>query len=84
MSNLRCGHISRSKDRVNYFVNDRISLLYVILPIFNTVNLNSSKYHHFEVFNKAVSLLKDNNHLSDKGKFEIVKLKKELNNMSGK
>jgi hypothetical protein len=84
MSNLRCGHISRSKDRVNYFVNDRISLLYVILPIFNTVNLNSSKYHHFEVFGKAINLLKDNKHLSDEGKFEIVKLKKELNNMSGK
>jgi hypothetical protein len=84
MNNLKCGHISRSQDRVNYFVNDRISLLYVILPIFNTINLNSSKYHKFKVFNKAVSLMKDNSHLYDKGKLDIIKCKNELNNMSGK
>jgi hypothetical protein len=84
MSNLRCGHISKSKDRVNFFVNDRNSLLHVILPIFNTVNLNSSKYHNFDVFKKAVSLLKDKDHLLDKGKFEIIKYKKEMSSMSGK
>jgi hypothetical protein len=84
MSKLKCGHISKSKDRVNFFVNDRNSLLHAILPIFNTVNLNSSKYHHFDVFRKAVSLLKDKNHLSDKGKFEIIKCKKEMDNMSDK
>lgn len=83
-SKLRCGHISRSKDRVNFFVNDRNSLLHVILPIFDSVNLNSSKYHHFEVFKKAITLLKNNNHLLDKGKLEIIKCKEEMNNMSGK
>ena len=84
MTNLKCGHISKSKDRVNFFINDRNSLLNVILPIFEFVNLNSSKHHHFEIFKKAVSLLNNKDHLSDKGKLEVIKCKKELNIMSGK
>ena len=84
MNTLKCGHISKSKDRINYFVNDKNSLLHVILPIFDSVNLNSSKYHHFVIFKKAVTLVKDKNHLSDKGKLEIIKYKKEMNDMSGK
>nr|YP_009254016.1 hypothetical protein [Hypomyces aurantius]ANC62701.1 hypothetical protein [Hypomyces aurantius] len=84
MNTLKCGHISRSKDRVNYFVNDLNSLLYVIIPIFNYVNLNSSKYHHYNLFAKAVELKKNNNKLSDTNKLEIIKLQKEMQNMSGK
>ena len=83
MNTLKCGHISKSKDRINYFVNDINSLLHVILPIFDYVNLNSSKYHHFVLFKKAVTLAKDKSHLSDKGKLEIIKYKKEMQNMSG-
>ena len=81
---LKCGHISKSKDRVNYFVNDLNSLLYVILPIFDQVNLNSSKYHHFELFKKAVLLTRDKGHLSPEGKLVIIDYKKEMTNMSGK
>jgi len=84
MNTLKCGHISKSKDRINYFVNDRDSLLHVILPIFDSVNLNSSKYHHYVIFKKAVTLVKDKSHLSDKGKLEIIKSKKEMSDMSDK
>lgn len=84
MNTLKCGHISKSKDRINYFVNDRNSLLHVILPIFDFVNLNSSKYHHFVIFKKAVSLIKNYNHLSANGKLDIIKYKKEMSDMSGK
>jgi hypothetical protein len=84
MNTLKCGHISKSKDRVNYFVNDINSLLYIIIPIFEDVNLNSSKYHHFLLFRKAVLLTKDKNHLLDKGKLEIIRYQKEMQNMSGK
>ena len=84
LNTLKCGHISKSKDRINYFVNDKNSLLHVILPIFDSVNLNSSKYHHFVIFKKAVTLVKDNRHLSDEGKLEIIKYKKEMSNMSGR
>lgn len=81
---LQCGHISKSKDRVNYFVNDINSLLYVIIPLFDYVNLNSSKFHHYELFKKAVLLTKDKSHLSDKGKFNIIAYQKEMQSMSGK
>ncbi len=84
MNTLKCGHISKSKDRINYFVNDRDSLLHVILPIFDSVNLNSSKYHHYVIFKKAVTLVKDKSHLSDNGKLEIIKSKKEMSDMSDK
>jgi len=49
-NNLKCGHISYSNNRINYFVNDINSLLYIIIPIFEFVNLNSSKHHHFLLF----------------------------------
>ena len=47
MNTLKYGHIYKYKDRVNYFVNDINSLLYVMIPVLDYVNLNSSKYHHF-------------------------------------
>lgn len=72
------------KNKVNYFVNDLNSLLYVIIPIFNYVNLNSYKYHHYNLFVKAVELKRDNKNISDINKLEIIKLQKEMQNMSGK
>lgn len=84
MNTLQCGHISKSKDRINYFVNDINSILYVIIPIFDHVNLNSSKYHHFLLLKKAVLLTKDKSHLSGKGKLDIIAYQKEMQSMSGK
>jgi len=81
---LKCGHITKSKDKVNYFVNDINSLLYVIIPIFDYVNLNSSKYHHFVLFKKAVLLTKNKGHLSAEGKLAIIDYKKEMQKFSGK
>lgn len=52
--NLKCGHISKSGNRVNYFVNDINSLINVIIPVFTNFSLNSSKFHHFMLFKKAV------------------------------
>jgi len=84
MKTLQCGHISKSQNRINYFVNDINSLLHVIIPIFDYVNLNSSKFHHYELFKKAVLLTKDKSHLSDKGKLDIIAYQKEMQSMSGK
>ena len=84
MNTLKCGHITKSKGKVNYFVNDLNSLLNIIIPIFNYVNLNSSKYHHFVSFSKAVELKRDSKKLSETSKLEIIKLKKEMSDMSGK
>lgn len=82
MNTFKCGHISRSNNKVNYFVNDLNSLFYIIIPIFNYFNLNSSKYHHFNLFAKAVKLKKENKNLSDVNKLQVIKLKKEMQNMS--
>lgn len=84
MYTLKCGHISKYENRVNFFVNDKDSLLNIIIPIFDFVNLNSSKYHHYLLFNKAVFLLKNKEHLLDEGKLTIIKCKKEMQNISGK
>ena len=81
--NLKCGHISSSENRVNFFVNDKLSLIYVVLPIFNYVNLNSSKYHHFILFEKALNLVKTNDHLNATGKMQIIDLQKQMQKMSG-
>lgn len=82
MRTLKCGHISRSKDRINFFVNDINSLLYVIIPIFEHFNLNSSKHYNFELFKKAVFLTKDKSHLNT-GKMEIINIQKEMQKLSG-
>jgi hypothetical protein len=84
MSILKCGHISESKDRINFFVNDLNSLLYVIIPLFEYVNLNSSKDYNFKLFKKAVLLTKDKSHLLNKGKLEIINLQNEMQKLSGK
>ena len=84
MNNLKCGHISKSNNRINYFVNDLNSLIHIILPIFDTVNLNSSKIHHYLLFKKAVMLTINKEHLEYKGKLKIIQYQKDMQNMSGK
>lgn len=84
MDTLKCGHISKSGNKINFFVNDQDSLLNIIIPIFNYVNLNSSKYHHFVLFKKALSLINNKEHFTDKGKLIIINCRKEMQNMSGK
>lgn len=81
-SKLNCGHISISGSRCNYFVNDRASLINVILPIFNYVQLSSSKFFQFLTFEKAVNIIKNKDHLSPKGKLEIIKCYYEMKNVN--
>lgn len=83
MNELKCGHISKSGNRINYFVNDINSLLNIIIPIFDYINLNSSKYYHYKLFKKAVMLTKDKKHLLNEGKLDIIKYQQEMQKMSG-
>lgn len=84
MNTLKCGHISKSGNRVNYFINDKNSLLNIVLPIFNNTNLNSSKYYQFKLFEKAVLLTNDKQHLLPQGKLDIINYKKEMHDISDK
>jgi hypothetical protein len=77
---LNCGHISISGPKCNYFINDKDSLLQILLPILNFTKLNSSKYHQFILFEKVVIFIfiKDKKHLSKEGKLEMIKFYHEL------
>ena len=75
---LNCGNISKSGDKCNYFVNDQKSLINVVLPIFNYVELKSSKYHQYLVFEKAVKLLINKKHLTPQGRLEILEYYKNI------
>ena len=69
---LNCGNISKSGYRCNYFVNDQKSLINVILPLFNYMELKSSKYFQYLIFKKAVNLLINKEHLTPQGKLKIL------------
>jgi len=84
MDILKCGHISKSNNKVNYFVNDINSLMHIIIPIFDNVNLNSSKINHYKLFREAIMLTKNKNHLLNENKLKIIKYKEEMQKMSGK
>jgi hypothetical protein len=79
--NLQCGKISISEanNKCNFFVNDAFSLINIIVPIFNFVQLNSSKFYQFKVFEEAVNLLKDKSHLTIEGKKKMIDCKNRLN-----
>ena len=77
--NLGCGKISISKNKCNFFVNDQASLIYIIMPIFNVVKLKSSKYDQFLVFEKAINLIKNKEHLTIEGLQKILCIKGSLN-----
>lgn len=71
-SKLKCGQISVSEERYNYFINDQASLINVILPVFKFVLLNSSKYFNFLVFEKVVNFIKNKYHLTSEGNLAII------------
>ena len=75
---MNCGHISISGNRFNYFVNDKISLINIIIPIFNYRKLNSSKLFKFLIFKQAVKLIENKKHLTSKGKFIIINLYNDI------
>ncbi len=77
---LKCGHISISGSRCNYFINDKVSLINVILPIFNFVELNSYKFYDYLIFERVINLIKNKHHLLLNGKKDIIKFYLEMKN----
>lgn len=80
--NLCSGHISISGSRCNYFINDQKSLIHIVLPIFSSLPLNSSKYFQFLIFKKAVNLLTNKVHLTDQGKFLMIQYYYQLKSLN--
>jgi len=54
-------------------------LINIIVPIFNFVQLNNSKFSQFKIFEEAVKLLNNKSHLTLEGKTKMVDYKKRLN-----
>lgn len=81
---LNCGSISKSKgggsasSASNFFISDQKSILNVVLPIFNSVELKSSKYFQYLVFKKAANLLINKEHLTLRGRIEILQYYNEM------
>lgn len=79
--NLCCGKISISGNRCNFFVSDRTSLMNIIIPVFNFIELKSSKYYQFLVFEKVANLIKNKYQRTTIGRLEIIKLYHESKNL---
>ena len=60
---LGIGKVYKNRNGVIYVVKSIEELVSVIIPLFDYVSLNSSKFHHYELFKNAVLLTKDKNHL---------------------
>ena len=80
--NLACGKISISENRCNFFVNDQASLINIIIPVFNLIKLKSSKYFQFLIFEKAINLIKNKDHVTPSGRLKIIKFYHEIKNPS--
>lgn len=75
---LNCGSISKTNGKCNFFISDQKSILDVVLPIFDSVELKSSKYFQYLVFKKAADLLINKEHLTLRGRIEILKYYHEM------
>lgn len=75
---LNCGSISKTNGKCNFFISDQKSILNVVLPIFESVELKSSKYFQYLVFKKAADLLINKEHLTLRGRIEILQYYHEM------
>lgn len=72
---LKCGKISISKNQWNFYISDFYSIKNVVIPLFNTFQLNSTKYSEFIIFKNAAEIVQTKSHLTYKGLSKISNLK---------
>jgi uncharacterized ubiquitin-like protein YukD len=76
---LRCGNISVSKNRCNYYISDYYSIKNIIISLFEYFQLNSTKYTQYIVFKNAAELIYNKSHLTNDGLSKLIYLKSILN-----
>lgn len=76
---MRCGNISVSQNKSNYYVSDYVSIKNIIIPIFDFFHLNSTKYSQFNIFKEAAELIYNKSHLTDLGLSRLIYLKSIAN-----
>lgn len=76
---LRCGNISISKNRCNYYVSDFSSIINIVIPLFDDFTLNSTKYSQYIKFKEAVKIVNSKHHLTVEGLSRLINLKNFMN-----
>lgn len=72
---LKCGNISISKNRCNYYISDFYFIKNRIIPLFDYFHLNSTKYSQFIMFKNVAGLIYNKSHLTNEGLSKLIHLK---------
>jgi NADH:ubiquinone oxidoreductase subunit K len=78
---FNCGYVSQYKNReVCEFVVTKINDIIIhIIPFFDEYKINGTKYNNYLKFKEATVLIKNKEHLTEKGLNKIIDLKKSMN-----
>lgn len=81
---LKVGRISvdSKNSKANWVVSSYKDLIQIILPIFDSFSLNSSKYLNFVLFKEVVVMIERKEHLTIMGFQKIISIKEKMNKNS--
>jgi len=66
-------------DKVTYRVNNLNEITYILIPHFQQYALNTNKKADFELFSRAVELMRNKEHLTQEGLEKLVAIKASMN-----
>jgi hypothetical protein len=78
---FNCGYIAQYKNRkVCEFIVTKINdIIIYIIPFFDKYKLEGSKHNNYLKFKEAALLVKNKEHLNEKGLTKIIEIKKSMN-----
>lgn len=75
---LNCENIHIGIDRCNFYVSDIYLLYHIILPIFDSFGLNSSKVSMYNIWHQAVIIFYTKEHLTATGRAKLLLLRESI------
>jgi hypothetical protein len=80
-SKLQCGYITQNskENRVNFVISDQSALLELLIPLFDSFQLNTTKFLDYLAFREVVLMRSTKSHLTEEGKKRIKELKASMN-----
>ena len=78
---LQCGYITldHKRQKANYVISSQEALLGVLVPIFDSFHLNTTKYLNYIAFREVINMRTTKDHLTPKGRVRILCLKASMN-----